>query len=500
MPGQGKLARNSMHWLRKIFFYLFLVGYLVVTPMTILYALGYQIRPGQEQALVRTGLISLGTAPEGARVFLGSRRYRWKTPTVLRDLKPGDYPVRLTLHDHHPWSGLVRVEAEKATVLDHVLLLPNPWIIRCADPHRYEQLYPLPGDRTFLLSRGARAGDLAVCDTGRATVQPLLPPEDPWSEVTLTRLHQVAENPCLLLEGERAGQQVLGWRRLDVEKEPTVDITSLFPVAPRVITWDARERDDLITLAEDQVNRLDLDDRALYPALLKGVLSVAAYRGDLLVLDRGNRFFRTSRDGERKPEALGRSPAEINTLWGSRTGYALYPLNDEVVLFGGPDGALFVNQEPYRLMDRGLRGVLPHRDEKLAMVWDAHRVGRFSYAFHEREKDKEKRKVLDPVHWLYESPTPVEQVFWCHEASHLLLAGAGHLALLALEEAGGPASRDLITYEPGTAVFYDETSGAVYYLEPGTRRLMELQLLPPRALLGLNWGRRAAGSEEADSP
>jgi hypothetical protein len=104
-----------MRTLRRVLFYAFLALYLVATPLTILYSLGYLVRPGHEHGFVKSGLISLGTTPEGARVYVGHSRYTRRTPTVIRDLLPGTYNVRLTLDGHQPWQGLVRVEAEKAT-------------------------------------------------------------------------------------------------------------------------------------------------------------------------------------------------------------------------------------------------------------------------------------------------------------------------------------------------------------------------------------------------
>lgn len=480
-----------MHVLRKVVFYLFLLLYVVVTPLVILYALGYQIRPGQQQALVRTGLIALGTSPEGARVFLGSSRYRWKTPTVLRDLRPGDYTIRLTLRNHQPWTAPVRVEGEKATVLDHVLLLPNTPVIRRTSTNRFETLYPGPGEQEFLLSTGPLAGELAVCDTLRATVRPLLPREDPFAETRLVRLHQVPLNPCLLLEVDRKGQPAYGWRRLDVEKEVTSDITSLFPAAPRFLSWDVRERDDIFSLVQDRINRLDLDDRALYPDQVRGVLAMTADRGDLVVLDQSNRLYRTRRDGEGKPERLGTSPSEANLAWASTTGYELFPANDRVVFLRGAAGDFFVNQPPYQLLTRGHRGTLLHPAEQLAVIWDHHRLGRYVY---EEEKTPDPAAPPLGVLWFYTSPRTVDQVFWCHEASHLLVAGEGQLDLVALEAAGGPSARALLTYEPGTRVFYSERAGAVYYLEPGSRQLMERQILPRFELLNL--GRSRIGTNQ----
>ena len=43
--------------LRRIFFYLFTAIYVVACPMTILYALGYLVKPGTEKGIVKRGLI-----------------------------------------------------------------------------------------------------------------------------------------------------------------------------------------------------------------------------------------------------------------------------------------------------------------------------------------------------------------------------------------------------------------------------------------------------------
>ena len=168
-------------------------------------------------------------------------------------------------------------------------------------------------------------------------------------------------------------------------------------------------------------------------------------------------------------------------------------MNDQVVFLRGAEGEFFVNQPPYQLLTRGHRGTLLHPSDQLAVVWDDRRLGRYIY---EEEKTPDPAAPPLGVLWFYTSPRSVEQVFWCHETSHLLVAGEGQLDLVALEPAGGPSARPLLSFEPGTRVFYSERAGAVYYLEPGTRQLMELQLLPRFELLNLGRGR--AGTNQWD--
>ena len=485
-----------MQRLRTILFYVFAALYLAGTPMAILYALGYQIRPGRAQSFIKTGLISLRTEPSGARVYLGNSRYRWKTPTMIRDLKPGDYPIRLTLRDHQPWSATVRVEPEKATILDHLLLLPNQLPLSTLSTLRMEDLRPVPDEEAFLLQAGKLGADLYVGEIGGDEVRHLMPSNDVAWAWEILSIHHRPDNPCVLLEGRDPAGTHFGWRRLDQLKEPTLDITSLFPQPVQVVAWDAKSRNELFTLADQKLNRLDLGDRALYPDLVGNVRSFALYRNELYVLDASNQLYRTSRDGERKPEHLGQAPSEIKQSWFSRRGYELHPLDEDTVLLVGPDGQCLINRVPYQIMEKGWQGNLRHPDEKLLLLWDQRRIGRFAFPSGERDP----QLAAPAAEWLYTSPRPIEQVFWCHENSHLLIAGAGQLDLLPLERGGGPPARWVANYEPGTSVFYSERAGAAYFLEPGSGLLKRLQILNRLNLRSLTRSTKPDDPAEAAQP
>lgn len=113
--------------LRKILFPIFVTAYLVFCPLLIAYALGYLFRPGAPQEIVKTGLIHLSSVPPGARVVVGRSRFRENTPTVIRDLLPGHYRVRVVRPGYQPWQHGVRVEAGKASSFGRILLLPVRW-------------------------------------------------------------------------------------------------------------------------------------------------------------------------------------------------------------------------------------------------------------------------------------------------------------------------------------------------------------------------------------
>src|SRR3989338_1681586 len=108
--------------LRRLLFYGFTVAYFVVCPWTILYALGYVVRPDGGQGFVRTGAIAVGGMPADAVVYVNGRRFTERTPTVIRNLLPGSYELRVARRQYQPWVRTVVVDAERVTAQERLIL------------------------------------------------------------------------------------------------------------------------------------------------------------------------------------------------------------------------------------------------------------------------------------------------------------------------------------------------------------------------------------------
>ena len=464
-----------MRTLRRILFYVFLVLYLVAAPLTILYSLGYIVRPGHEHGFVKSGLIALGTTPPGGRVFVGHSRYSRRTPTVIRDLLPGAYNVRITLPGHQAWNGVVRVEAEKATRLDELILLPQDLAPVVLDEGPFVDLIPAPLPDLLLLNRGDRLDEQLVYDADDEQLRPLLSTNPVGPSALLRRSHRVDESPRTLLEVEAEGRTHYLWCRLD-KREEAEDISALLPEPPDAVTWDRRSDDELFARHGTGVSRLDLDDRAIYPGILSHVLSLGVYRDHLYALDQSNRFFRANREG-RNSERVGKAPSEVRTFWGSRTGYALHFVDDELVLFEGDEGELYANQEPHLLVERNAHGLQPHPRDRRLLVWDRRRLGWIDLT-----RETGIRELTPRVSWLYENAQPIQHAAWVHDGTHIVYSAGGQLYLLALEPGGGPPARALAPCHDHLPFVFSERSGRLYYLD-AARRLNALRILPGRDLL-----------------
>ncbi len=467
--------------LRNILFWLFLALYLVAAPVLILYALGYLYKPGSERGLFSYGLISLGSTPDDAQVFLGNSRYARRTPALIRDLLPGAYDLRLQRAGHEPWHGVARVKAERATLLDRIILLPAPLAPRRVLDGTWTDLRGEPGDRDVLLAGGSRLGAWARLDAARQLIVPLLATNSPWADVAVERHRLVPGDPHLLVMGRHRGEPLVLWLRVDDPEAGPEDITRLFPEDPDEIVWDPQSRHELIARVGDRLHRVETRERALYPDWSAAGRGMALRRGRLLLLADTNALLRVGRDGEQTPTDYALPDTARALLRDAR--HAIFALPDERALFLDSQGALIANVPPWRLVPEGVRAILP-ADSPQWLALAGRKLFRIA-----ANRDDEAALLCEEI---LDHPRPIQRAAWIHEDTHILFSSAGRIHLLALERGGGPAARPLVECHADGAFHFSEAGGVLYFLDR-EGRLSALRLLPPDRLIPLPRG--AGGAE-----
>ncbi|MDP3704018.1 MAG: PEGA domain-containing protein, partial [Candidatus Omnitrophota bacterium] len=347
-----------MRTFRRIVFWIFVGLYFTICPLTVLYALGYWFQPGSVGGLVKTGLISLATEPSGASVYLGNRRYTQKTPTVLRDLLPGDYPVKLVLKDRQPWTRTVSVEAEKATVLERVLLLPRALAPRTLLAGPFERLIPVHRTPLLLLTAGPRASEIMAYDVQDEVSWPLLPADSPLRTARVPSMTMVPESKHVLLRFHTPAGEQMEWVELAAVDARVEPLASLFPTPPVLAAWDSSETRWLFAMVDRALHRLDRKEKAIYPRIAEHVLGFGLFEKTLYVLEDDGTVARLTLEGKRleaREDDLGiaRHTLEI------KPPVQLTILSPQVVLALGERGELLANQFPYRLANKGILGIEP---------------------------------------------------------------------------------------------------------------------------------------------
>lgn len=461
-----------MRILRRTLFYLFLLIYLMACPWVVLYALGYVVRPGAEQGLMRTGLISVSSIPPGGSVYLGNRRYARRTPTMLRNLLPGEYPVKVVLKNHQPWARVVTVEAEKATLLDTILLIPQQRqpVELLAEP--IEDLIPVERTRVCLLRTGPMLGDYLVYDWKGGTHSPLLRPEAPLHDARVLSLTTVPGSPSLFLHVEAQDGERFLWIDRVGEEPRLEDLTRLVPERPLWVSWDPANRRHLFVFQRGALTRIDIASQAVYPEFLSEIRGFGLFDKSIYALTASGSLLRTDDEG-RNPFVLLDTPW-LASLFGQRGLFKIHPIDRKTLVFLGERGELLAGQFPYRFIDRGVVGM--GWDRRRVLFWTKEKLGIMEWPAASAEEE-----VAEPVpelRWAFKRGRHIEQAFWVFEGSHILFRDENRVYLLEVDASGLSEPIELLQVSNDSSILYVEESGRLYFLDRATKRLSTLSILP----------------------
>ena len=120
---------------RKILFIFFIGGFIVITPLVMLYAAGYEFS-FEAGKIQKTGMLNIVTDPKGAKVYLNDKLQSEtsfaglikksnlvSTPVKIKNLLPGEYKVRLEADGYWTWEKKVYLNPGEAINLDQVILV-----------------------------------------------------------------------------------------------------------------------------------------------------------------------------------------------------------------------------------------------------------------------------------------------------------------------------------------------------------------------------------------
>lgn len=138
------MTLQQRQWLSRLFILLFLI----ITPLILAYAAGYHIN-WRYLKLEKTGLLEIKTIPSGAEVnieelkaWLGKPK-NLATPFKLKNLRPSNYTINLSLAGYHNWRKILTIRPVETTFAKDVRLFKQ------AEP---QWLADLPASSTIALA------------------------------------------------------------------------------------------------------------------------------------------------------------------------------------------------------------------------------------------------------------------------------------------------------------------------------------------------------------
>ncbi len=117
---------------RRILYIFFILAFFIITPLIWLYASGYSLTGGFK--LEKTGILILDSKPKGAKIFLNDKLQKKffnkiisnsnyiGTPAKIKNLKPGEYEVRLELENYWSWQKKLKIKPGQSTFAEDIIL------------------------------------------------------------------------------------------------------------------------------------------------------------------------------------------------------------------------------------------------------------------------------------------------------------------------------------------------------------------------------------------
>ena len=486
--------------LRKILFYLFFLFYLLFCPFIILYALGIIFQP-ETKTIEKTGIIHISTVPPQATVYINNLRFPEKTPTIIRNLPPGQYGIKLFLRNHLAWEHTLPVQVEKATTAENILLIPKIWKSQTVSVQPYQRLIPLAGQTFLILAKSNVLKDCYIYRWNEGLKQilhsqnllsketqqlkPLLKEDNPYREAKLKKYFSIENSSVILLLAEFEGEQKFLW--IDLKPDPPFirDITDLFISAPESILWDPKDPKIIFSFQKYSLNRLDVESKGIYPKITEEVRGFNLFNRQLYVWTQDNTLKRLDYEAA-NPQVLLKILQPNRPLWKEAEKIQLEVLKENRYLLLSRQGAFISNEFLNRVVDQDVNGIRFDENRKRLLIWTNNKLGILDFSKDGHSENQEGDTRDEPrITWLVTDARKIEQAFWVNKEACILYQDNDQVFIIETKVFGNTPPSKITEIKNNSAIGYSDSLGTVFYLHQTTGQLSAIEILPPGTAFSL---------------
>jgi hypothetical protein len=462
---------------RKVLFYFFFLIYLVFCPRIILYSFGYIFNPAKNK-ISQTGLLRVATAPSQAEIFLGHRRYKYRTPATINGLIPGNYTLTVRLRGYRPWEHTVSVEEGKAAVFENILLIPSVLKQRKISEDIFTGLTPLSGTGYLLLRSGPNLGEFFSLDLDKEDLERLVFLGSPEADFPVISSYIESNSGQLVLYCGSLWDRRYFLKIFGDGEDGVIDITKLVAGRPNMIIWSHENEKNLFTLYENHVDRIDIDSVAVFPRYLENIKGFGVAGEKLYILDEDNFVIGMNYDKKDLSPVIRDSILNRKLLRQSNF-YRINEFQKDVFVFWGDRGQLVAAYAPFVLADKDVRGMEYNEQARRLAFWSRKNIWIADFGTEEPSITAGSGKSVR-LSTVDEKGKDIQQCFWANEGGHLVCRDRDIVFLIELEPDGKHHKEQLIEVRGNTDIFYSDINGRLYYLDNKSGYLLTAEIIPKK--------------------
>lgn len=274
VKGKDGYNRNNMPTAgRKVFFFLFVVGFLIIAPIIVFYTAGYRYSFGAGR-FVQTGILSVTSVPKDARILLDDQVINQKTPAIVKNILPGEHIARIEKDGYLPWLKRLSFYSRVTTFIHKAILFLDEPASLTHEAHVNESVTLPSGQKIAYAKQEGRGQEVWTFKTD-------------GTQTMIARIPPVSITPTLAWSADGSFLSLQTPLRNGISASFVNSITGMTINLPSSSEkdgwWDATSGNKYYTITSSGVFQFDIDTRA-QTILPKGTLAATEDGTQFLLL------------------------------------------------------------------------------------------------------------------------------------------------------------------------------------------------------------------------
>ena len=251
---------------RRVLYIIFILAFIVITPLISLYAAGYKL--GSGLTLEKTGTLIVDSKPHGAKIYINGQLQQnfftrffnqsasnQTTPAKIKNILPGDYTIRIELEGYQSWEKKLTITSGESTYAEDINLFKTGIPIIIENGSR--KIIGYSPDKKFLAS--LEGNEAVLLDLEKETVQ--------TARLSTSTVEDVASSTQVAWSPDKSR---LLWGSVIFDKNDWPDIRPLqaeLGEGTSRYSWDNTDNNLVYFLRSDTLYRYNLNTKVIEAVL-----------------------------------------------------------------------------------------------------------------------------------------------------------------------------------------------------------------------------------------
>ncbi|EKE21223.1 MAG: hypothetical protein ACD_7C00307G0002 [uncultured bacterium] len=437
--------------IKKIFFWILVVIFLLITPCIVYYAMGYRFSI-ERGIFIYSGSITLKPTPKEIEVFIDNKQVSTGIVNFLNysyhmgSILPGKYMLEVKSPGYLPWSKEVHVHSGISTEFWNIFLAREKYTKIQYPIKNADNFFVSPdGKKIAVVETSGNGVDVKILDIKKEEILYSFPFENyKFSKNKKENIEWSPKDGRLIVPLEKDGNEEYFIINIGSEESYSLN-NKINRQNIRKLRWSSDDRNTLFYISEDKLFRVDLDNPE---DILEVADKIAGYD-----LSGSNLYYFSKENGIIYGKNIsGRGQAEQITteVVGAQAGDDLELIvydKDRIVVISQDKKLYLYNHgelnTEIKELGSGVLGMHFSNDGKKLAFWNNNEISVYFVRKWETQPSREEGQKIDIVRF----SQAIGNVSWLKDYEHLIFTAGSQVKIAELDNRSLKNINDLVSFD-----------------------------------------------------